>query len=300
MKRVLTAVVLILVVLLAVLKAPFWLYGMLCGVVGILALREFLDLVEAHGIRPLRRLAFSITLLLLAVPIALLNGKDNPSNVILPIFVAGAAIVWVPIVFVAAMRTTDLRQALASAGSSALGIMYLVFPLNCLIALRIVPDSWFLLFFLFFCVWAGDIFAFYVGSRFGRHKLAPRISPNKTWEGAIASVTGSLVVSWAWLSFAPQLSRVFLRFHLTQSAFDSDQYSAASPLWPMMFLALAVNVAAQLGDLVESMLKRGAGVKDSGSLLPGHGGVLDRIDALLFAAPIVWYYAAYLAALSSY
>lgn len=113
-------------------------------------------------------------------------------------------------------------------------------------------------------VWAGDTAAMLGGKAFGKHKMAPTISPNKTWEGAIANFLASLLTGWgvgAWLGFEP---------------------------WVGLACGAAVGVFGQLGDLFESMLKRAAGKKDSGTLLPGHGGILDRIDALLGAAVPVW------------
>lgn len=122
-------------------------------------------------------------------------------------------------------------------------------------------DPW-LLFLVVVIVVVGDSLAYYVGSAIGRRKLAPRVSPNKSWEGAAASFTGALVCAavFGWWRF---------------DVFPSS----------LVLLAALVAIAAQLGDLYESLLKRAAGVKDSGSLLPGHGGALDRLDAFLFALP---------------
>jgi phosphatidate cytidylyltransferase len=124
----------------------------------------------------------------------------------------------------------------------------------------------------------GDTAALYVGRAWGRHKLAPKLSPNKTWEGAVGSVAGSVMMAaglWG-------LAELFQQW-------DFSLLSYPGEIWYWMLLAVVVNIAAQVGDLAESALKRSAGVKDSGSLLPGHGGVLDRIDALLLAAPVLWY-----------
>jgi phosphatidate cytidylyltransferase len=128
-------------------------------------------------------------------------------------------------------------------------------------------------------VWAGDIAALYIGRAWGRHKMAPSLSPNKTWEGALGSLAGSLLAAGVLLGLA----------HLFATQWDKVWLSYPEDLWYWLGLAVLVNVAAQVGDLAESALKRSAGVKDSGSLLPGHGGVLDRIDALLLAAPVLWY-----------
>ena len=147
-----------------------------------------------------------------------------------------------------------------------------------------------LLLYLLLVVWAGDIFAYFVGKSMGRHLMAPRISPKKTWEGAAASLAASLAVGIVWFSYALQISSLLLRLGLIQRR--DGLFGLEKPeLWPIVLLTVALNIAAQLGDLVESLIKRGAGVKDSGAILPGHGGMLDRIDALLFAAPVLWVYA---------
>jgi phosphatidate cytidylyltransferase len=119
--------------------------------------------------------------------------------------------------------------------------------------------------------WVGDIAAYYVGRNFGKHKLAPRISPAKSWEGAIASSIFAVLFGAAY----------------------NIQFTLGVPPWDMVALSLFANVAGQIGDLAESALKRGAGVKDSGTLLPGHGGFLDRLDSSLFTLPVVYYYLAY-------
>ncbi|HEY8056649.1 MAG TPA: phosphatidate cytidylyltransferase, partial [Terriglobales bacterium] len=154
-----------------------------------------------------------------------------------------------------------------------LGAGYCGLLLGLIGAIRQFPmgDLWVL--FLLAVVWVGDIAALYVGRAGGRHPMAPRVSPKKSWEGAIASFVTAILVGAAcgvWVAF-PTHHR---------------------PIIELALLGGAVNIGAQVGDLVESLLKRGAKVKDSGTLLPGHGGLLDRIDALLFAAPVVWYYVA--------
>jgi phosphatidate cytidylyltransferase len=150
----------------------------------------------------------------------------------------------------------------------------------------------FYLLYLLLVVWAGDIFAYFVGKSIGRHLMSPRISPKKTWEGAAASLVASVAVGWLLFRYALPISSALLRIGLIErrdGLFGLEQPAMA----PIILLTIALNIAAQLGDLVESLIKRGAGVKDSGAILPGHGGMFDRIDALLFAAPVLWFYTAW-------
>ena len=159
----------------------------------------------------------------------------------------------------------------------------------------------FLVIFILLASWAGDTAAYYAGRAFGRHKLAPVVSPNKTWEGSIASVIATVLAAFVLFHFHPQISSWFSNpqngsglFAYPSRSFQvhaSATGPAMVPWWHVVFLGMVTNVATQFGDLFESAIKRGAQVKDSGSLLPGHGGMLDRIDALLFAIPAVWYYA---------
>jgi phosphatidate cytidylyltransferase len=131
-----------------------------------------------------------------------------------------------------------------------------------------------------------------VGKSIGRHLMAPRISPKKTWEGAAASLVASVGVGWLLFGHAETISSALLRWGLI--ARRDGLFGLEIPaMGPVILLTIVLNIAAQLGDLVESLIKRGADVKDSGALLPGHGGMLDRIDALLFAAPVLWCYAAW-------
>jgi phosphatidate cytidylyltransferase len=141
-------------------------------------------------------------------------------------------------------------------------------------------------------VWAGDIFAYFVGKAIGRHRMSPEISPKKTWEGAVASVVASVVVGTLWFQHSAGISTWLLQVGLIERR--DGMFGLQQPsLGVIVALSAIVNVAAQLGDLVESLIKRGAGVKDSGAILPGHGGMLDRIDAMLFAVPVVWAWSAW-------
>jgi len=160
-----------------------------------------------------------------------------------------------------------LVETLPAAGISCSGLLLVAFPLSYAVRLHGLRDvGHLLLLFVLVITWVGDTAAYFVGRAIGKRALAPHLSPKKTWEGTIASFLGSLIVAL-----------IFARF-------------ITVPLPHLLAMAALGNVAGQVGDLLESAYKRSAGMKDSGSLLPGHGGVLDRIDALILAIPVVWYY----------
>ena len=316
MKRVATAVVLIPIVLLIVFRAPLWLFAAVLGLIALITTREYLGLAEAGGIKPARALTFFFTLILFGSVVAafvveaalsrlptseLLRGVFAVQHRYLFLafgatslarnFVLLAALVFL----LAMMKRADLHSALPGAAASALGLAYISLPLMLLVNVRAQVAGAFFVFYMLVVVWAGDILAFLVGRSAGRHKLAPTISPNKSWEGAAASLVGATALGTIILTHSDAIVGFLRNTNLLAaqqgSILSVGPYPSPGPLWVYILLSAALNVAAQLGDLVESMLKRGAGVKDSGSLLPGHGGMLDRIDALLFAAPVLWYYA---------
>ncbi len=165
---------------------------------------------------------------------------------------------------------------LAGVGVTILGVFYVAFLGGFIVSLRVgftdttVPHlSTKLLGFFFLVVMGADTGAYYVGKNFGKHKLAPRISPGKTWEGAVGGlVLSALFALLASLTFFPELN-----------------YKVSIPL------AIVMSVVGLFGDLAESAMKRGAGAKDAATILPGHGGLLDRLDSLLFNAPVLYYFA---------
>lgn len=285
MKRVLTAVVLIPLVLLVVFRAPLWLFAIVVAGIIFLALHEYLSLAETAGYKPFHRLTYAMGLLLLYFFWQTFVPKS-------PTFASPCAwcmpFLLYPVIFgTAVLFRKDLKMGLAAAAASGFGTIYIACSLSLLLAFRADRFQNTLVIFVLFSVWAGDIAAYYVGRSIGRHKLAPIVSPNKSWEGAIASVVASVLVAV-----------LVFRFHQRLDTFFSPHWTFYTSLQPIkvavphvLIIGVVTNVAAQFGDLFESALKRDAGVKDSGTLLPGHGGILDRIDALLFAIPVVWYYA---------
>jgi phosphatidate cytidylyltransferase len=184
-----------------------------------------------------------------------------------------------------------VEETIADASASIFCLLYTGLTLIAVPALREQTNGPSLVAFLLCVVWVGDTAAYYVGRAWGRHKMAPSLSPGKTWEGAAASVTGSVLVAAALVGLATLLQEPWdsAVLALLERASPSAVLSYPDDWWYWLGLAVVVNVAGQVGDLAESALKRSAGVKDSGDLLPGHGGVLDRIDALLLAAPVLWY-----------
>jgi phosphatidate cytidylyltransferase len=165
------------------------------------------------------------------------------------------------------LAARDLQKSVAGAGMLVTGVLYIFGGWRCALLLHDLPAGgpWWLLFALA-VNWLGDTGAYYVGRRWGRHKLAPVVSPGKSWEGAVASAVAALIFGCIYLPLAI--------------------HGVSVPLAALV--GVIANAAGQLGDLAESAIKRGAGVKDSGSMLPGHGGMLDRLDSTLFTMPVLW------------
>jgi phosphatidate cytidylyltransferase len=262
-------------------------------VVALLTIHEFLKLTESYGVKPLRLPTYiycGVFFLLLALNVG--NEKPLLSTAIF-VYCLGFAAAMAPFVALSIlMRRQDLCSGYPAAAASVFAFTYIALPMGMLVQLRQQWAGAFYLLYLLLVVWAGDIFAYFVGKSIGRHLMSPRISPKKTWEGAAASLVASIGVGWSLFHYALPLSSALLRIGLIQQR--DGLFGLEQPaMGPIILLTVALNVAAQLGDLVESLIKRGADVKDSGTILPGHGGMLDRIDALLFAAPVLWFYTAW-------
>jgi phosphatidate cytidylyltransferase len=247
MKRLATALVLIPLLTWVVLAGPQWAFMLVLAGIGLAAFHEYDRLAAGHGF-------VRAGLPGMAAGLALMLG---PEPRIIAVLIALAGLVF-------ALRVRDLAGFLPGAAAFVLGVFYIFGSWRCAIELRALNPHW--LMFALLIDWSGDTAAFYVGHTFGRHKLAPRISPGKSWEGTAASVAGAIVASV-----------VYAHYLLPTAAAG----------FVTLFAALG-NVAGQTGDLCESALKRGAGVKDSGTILPGHGGWLDRIDSSLFSIPVVY------------
>ncbi len=251
MTRIITALVLIPTFCYLVLWAPLWAFLIGVTAVAVLCFREYAELASLHEIPKIGLFGYVAGLLLLFLP-----EKDFAFLVLVAILAMALA-----------LRSRDLTEALPSAATLLLGVVYVFGAMRCCIDLRAIGNNGYWLFFALSLNWAGDIAALYVGRAIGRHKLAPRISPAKSWEGSIASVLASIAYGAIYM---PRLL-------------------PSVPLAEGLVLAAIANIAGQFGDLCESALKRGADVKDSGTLLPGHGGWLDRMDSSLFALPVVYF-----------
>lgn len=290
MKRVLTAVVLIPLVLLAVFRAPAPLFAAIVAAVAVLAAREFVDLAKHYNVTPFGMPTYAGVVLIFAVLIIRTAQTPTIATETLFYITFATAVFGTFLYLVVGMLRRDLATSYPAAAASVFAIGYTTIPLLLLANLRQQWAGAFLILYLFLVVWTGDTAAYYVGRAIGRHKMAPRISPGKTWEGGIASFLASIGVGVLVFNYAQQISEGLLIAHLLDRW--QGYFAPAPPVSEIIVLSAFINITAQLGDLVESLLKRGAGVKDSGALLPGHGGMLDRIDALLFAVPVLWFYAA--------
>jgi phosphatidate cytidylyltransferase len=274
MKRILTATVLILAVFALIFFGQLWMITLFSAIVAELAAYEYLKLAavgaESHGLK-LRIPVWWMTL-----------GTALAFVVTIPGFPVEAQLPVLSALTLALFAWNGFRsplvQVLPDTAQGLFGLIYIAYPLTLIPLLWKQEDGPALVLFLMVCVWTGDIAALYIGRAFGKRKLAPRLSPGKTWLGSIASIAGSMLAAGLVIFIADALT-----------AHGNTLLHIAQPLWQSLLLAAIINIAAQLGDLLESAIKRGAGVKDSGTMLPGHGGILDRIDALLLAAPILWF-----------
>jgi phosphatidate cytidylyltransferase len=294
-KRVATAVVLIPLVLLLVLKAPLYVLAIVAGAVALLAIAEFLKLVTHYAVQPMGSATYAFVALFFVYVIIASSNRTPLVETTAMLYGIALAAALAPFVFLSVamrMKRPDLTSGYPAAAASAFAFGYIAIPMALLVAIRQQPAGAIWTIYTLLAVWAGDIFAYFVGKSLGRHRMSPEISPKKTWEGAVASILASVIVGTLWFQHAPGISSALLRIGLIDRR--DGMFGLEQPqLWPIIFLSAMVNIAAQLGDLVESLIKRGAGVKDSGTILPGHGGMLDRIDAMLFAVPVVWAYGAW-------
>ncbi|HEY4709506.1 MAG TPA: phosphatidate cytidylyltransferase [Candidatus Acidoferrales bacterium] len=273
--RILTAAVLIPTVVALVWWGPAPLLAAVAAIVALLALHEFFTLGERVGMRAFRNwtmlcaaglfyaqyAAGTVEMRTLGGGALLIRDAARGAvslELVLLIFLFGS-------VSIGLATRRPLQDVLPAIAISAAGLLFVALPFSYLVRVNEIERIGRQLVLFTLClIWAGDMLAYFVGRSLGRLPMAPALSPKKTWEGAIANLLASLLVAV-----------LFARWM---------QADIAS----LLVLAALANIAGQMGDLIESAYKRGAVVKDSGALLPGHGGMLDRVDSLILAAPVVW------------
>ena len=291
-KRVATAAVLMPVVIALVVWGSTTLVAVAVAVLTAVALWEYFGLGEAIGHR-----GYRVWTVICAVLLVFQSARDGAYAVLLTKVTTGGATLGqgtvgrsfasvsyplsatlyspstlfflfvIGLAFLILWTRRALVEALPAAGISCSALLLVAFPLSFAARLHAIPAiGREMLLFACGITWAADSVAYFVGRAFGKHLLAPHLSPKKTWEGSAGGMAGSLVVAWAF------------------------SYWIKIPFGHLLAMAAIGNVAGQMGDLLESAYKRSAGVKDSGEILPGHGGILDRIDALILCIPVVWYY----------
>jgi phosphatidate cytidylyltransferase len=237
---------------------PVWYAGipllLLIALIIIVGLVEMMRMLSCLGLRPSLGLAVAGGLILLGGAYLYGGGYPGPTIIVVLFMHLVAAVVFYP------------RYSLMDGAATLLGTLY-VGLLSYFYLLRNLSDGWIWLIFMLAGTWASDTMAYFVGKTLGRKRIAPAVSPRKTVEGALGGVFGSIVSAYVFALVYPFIS-----------------------LTHVLLLGLLVGIAAELGDLVESAFKRQADLKDAGNLIPGHGGVLDRFDSMLFTAPLVYYY----------
>lgn len=265
MQRLLTAAVLTPLLVLALFKLPGpWWFAFVALMIDVAAYEYVRIVANRAPNAPLKPLLIAVPLTALAISASLIQGGIEGGELLDPrlhLFTAGV-ILSAGLASLVLLSRVPLAETLDALGILGFGVLYFAVPISSFHYLK-VADPW-LVALLLLIVFLNDTAAYYVGSAVGRNKMAPVISPKKSWEGSAAGFVTALVAAGLW------------------SVWRLDRLDLS-----LLGVAAVVAVAAQIGDLVESMIKRGSGVKDSGHILPGHGGILDRIDALLFAAPVL-------------
>lgn len=263
--RVLTGVAILIPSVYLLGWSPKWLYLSVLIVLVERCLHEYFSIARQAGSEVLPVLGYAGGGAVCLVQWAALRYSQGLEYAVL-------ILILIVIPCVALSKIADLKQYLGAVSATAFGVVYAAFAFSCLFPLRFsrlgggLANGRQLVFFLFAVVVAGDIFAYFTGRLLGRRLMFPRVSPKKTVEGSVGGLIASLIIGWVYARYFWQTSD-----------------------WKIVLpLALVVAIAGQTGDLVESALKRGAGLKDSGALLPGHGGLLDRVDSLLLGAPALW------------
>ncbi|BBL02839.1 phosphatidate cytidylyltransferase [Alistipes communis] len=271
MVRTLSGLVLVAVFVGAVLGSQ-WSFGALLLLILVGGQTEFYKLARETGLSPQRWMGLAVGVLLFALNFIVFRQfsrsvTDEAGGAVLYLLLYIGLLL--PTLFVCELFRRSATP-LANLGATLLGVLYVAVPLSLLLYVPVLagdgvwrPET---VLCYIFIIWANDVFAYLVGMTFGRHRLCERLSPKKSWEGFFGGLAGAVATGLA------------------------AAYALDTNYWVWGGLALVASLSGVAGDLVESMFKREAGVKDSGQVIPGHGGVLDRFDALLLSAPYVFLY----------
>lgn len=269
--RALSGAVLLGIVLGASFLGPYG-YGALLVAILVVGMWEFYNLASAKGWSPRRALGIAMGIVLFITSFIVFDGYvDGAVEMDLDMLLSGSLymILFVPVIFIVEIFHTS-ESPMANIATTLMGIIYVALPMALLLFVPVLIGSneWQPMNFLcyLFIIWANDVFAYLVGVAFGRHRMCERLSPKKSWEGFFGGVLGALGMG------------------------ALGAYILDGNLFVWLGLAAVVSIASVLGDLVESMFKREAGVKDSGRIMPGHGGMLDRFDAVFIATPFAFVY----------
>lgn len=258
------------VVMLGAIAWSQWSFGLLLAALLVVGMTEFYSLAEEQGNKPQRVVGLVAGLVLFALNFAFVSDDIEILGSARQAFACGMAflLLLLPAMFICELYRRHENPA-ANIGITFMGVVYVALPFSLMCYIPIIGSEtwspWVMLFYVFI-IWANDVFAYLVGMSIGKHRLCERLSPKKSWEGFFGGIIGAVAMGLV-------------------AAYVQD-----ANYWVWAGLALVAAVTGVLGDLVESMFKRAAGVKDSGSLIPGHGGVLDRFDAMLLSAPFVFVY----------
>ena len=258
------------VVMLGAIAWSQWSFGLLLAALLVAGMTEFYSLAEEQGNKPQRVVGLVAGLVLFALNFAFVSDDIQILGNARQAFACGMALLLLllPAMFICELYRRRENPS-ANIGITFMGVVYVALPFSLMCYIPIIGSEawspWVMIFYVFI-IWANDVFAYLVGMSVGRHRLCERLSPKKSWEGFFGGLAGAVATGLA------------------------AAYALDANYWVWGGLALVASLSGVAGDLVESMFKREAGVKDSGQVIPGHGGVLDRFDALLLSAPYVFLY----------
>lgn len=267
--RTLSGIVLAAVMLGAIAWSQ-WSFGALLLLLLLAGMYEFYVLAEKQGNTPQKVVGLVAGVVLFILNFAFVSDDIQVLGSASQAYACGLAflLLLLPAMFICELYRRRDNPA-SGIGTTMMGVCYVALPLSLMCYIPIVGSEvwnpWVMIFYIFI-IWANDVFAYLIGMSIGRHRLCERLSPKKSWEGFFGGIAGAVAMGVA------------------------ASYVLDTAVWVWVGLAIVAAATGVLGDLVESMFKRAAGVKDSGNLIPGHGGVLDRFDAMLLSAPFVFVY----------